>query len=91
MDKKKFEAMLYNKEETNEYFSEYLRRPWCVNTKISFEDFKEKFYLNGHMNACGYLLTAKMIVSYIDYIIRHNIEDFNEVGFIGTDLFFDKQ
>lgn len=40
---KKFEAMLYNKEETNEYFAEYLRRPWCVNTKISFEDFKEKF------------------------------------------------
>lgn len=48
------------------------------------EDFKEKFYLNGHMNACGYLLTAKMIASYIDYIIRHHFEDFREIGLVNT-------
>jgi hypothetical protein len=24
-----------------------------------------------------------MVMSYMDYIIRHNIKDFNEVGFIG--------
>ena len=50
------------------------------------EKFKENFYLLGHMNPMGYILTAKMTASYIDYIIRHNPEDFKEVGFIGTDL-----
>ena len=36
------------------------------------------------MNAAGYILTAQMITSYIDYIVRHNLEDFSQVGFIGT-------
>lgn len=45
-------------------------------------EFKSKFYLHGHMNPCGYALTAKMVMSYIDYIIRHNISDFTSVGFI---------
>ena len=47
-------------------------------------DFKHRFYLNGHLNACGYRLTAEMVASYIDYIIRHNPEDFRQVSFIGT-------
>ncbi len=47
-------------------------------------EFKKRFYLNGHMNPCGYALTAQMVVSYIDYIIRTRIEDFMEVGLIGT-------
>lgn len=48
------------------------------------EEFKKKFYCGGHMNACGYVLTAKMATSYIDYIIRHNMTKFKQVGFIGT-------
>ncbi len=48
------------------------------------EAFRQKFYLGGHMNAAGYLLTGQMVASYIDYIIRHNMEDFKQVGFIGT-------
>lgn len=48
--------------------------------------FKDKFFLLGHMNPMGYLFTAKMFASYIDYIIRHNMDDFKEVGYIGTDL-----
>lgn len=48
--------------------------------------FKEKFYLYGHLNASGYILTAQVIDSYIDYIIRHNYNDFKNVGFIGTDI-----
>ena len=48
------------------------------------ESFVEKFFLNGHMNPCGYILTAQMTMSYIDYIIRHNMKDFAEVGLIGT-------
>ena len=47
-------------------------------------DFKKKFFVGSHMNAAGYILTAQMITSYIDYIVRHNLEDFAQVGFIGT-------
>jgi len=47
-------------------------------------EFKNKFFVGGHMNAAGYVLTAQMITSYIDYIVRHNLEDFAQVGFIGT-------
>lgn len=47
------------------------------------EAFKKRFYLGGHMNAAGYLLTGQMAASYIDYIIREHMEDFSQVGFIG--------
>ena len=48
------------------------------------EKFKKNFYLGGHLNASGYLLTARMLTSYIDYIIRHNPDDFKQLGFVGT-------
>jgi lysophospholipase L1-like esterase len=48
------------------------------------EEFKENFYLGGHMNAAGYRLTALMVESYIDYIIRNNPKDFAQIGFVGT-------
>ena len=32
----------------------------------------------------GYRLTALMIESYIDWIIRNNMEDFKQIGFVGT-------
>ena len=47
------------------------------------QDFREAFFLHGHMNPMGYRFTAEMIGSYIDYIIRHNPKDFAKVGFIG--------
>lgn len=50
------------------------------------KDFKDLFYLAGHMNAAGYLVTAQMVASYIDYIIRHNMDDFRQIGFVGTDF-----
>ena len=50
------------------------------------EEFRRRYFLYGHMNASGYIFTANMIDSYIDYIVRHNPEDFSRVGFIGTDL-----
>ena len=46
-------------------------------------EFRRHFFLGGHMNAAGYLLTAKMVMSYIDYIVRSAPEDFTQVGFIG--------
>lgn len=50
------------------------------------DDFRRRFFMSGHMNPAGYLFTAQMISSYVDYIIRHNPEDFCQVGFIGTDI-----
>lgn len=47
------------------------------------ENFRKAFYLAGHLNPAGYMLTAKMTAAYIDYIIRQNMEDFAQVGFIG--------
>lgn len=46
------------------------------------EKFMETFFL-GHMTATGYMLTAKMVMSYIDYYIRKFPSDFSQVGFIG--------
>lgn len=50
------------------------------------EEFRKAFYLNGHMNPAGYIYSAKQIASYIDYIIRNNMDDFVQVPFIGTGL-----
>ncbi len=48
------------------------------------EEFKRNFFMSGHMNAQGYMLTAHMVMSYIDFIIRKYPEDFMQVPFIGT-------
>lgn len=50
------------------------------------DEFIKKFYTGFHLNAMGYELFGRMICSYIDYIIRHNPEDFSQAGFIGTGL-----
>lgn len=46
------------------------------------EKFSENFFLEGHLAPTGYMLTAKMFASYIDYIIRHNPDDFKKAGLI---------
>ncbi|MCR5264065.1 MAG: SGNH/GDSL hydrolase family protein [Clostridiales bacterium] len=48
--------------------------------------FREKFFMLGHMNPAGYMLTAKMIAAYIDYIVRSDFRAFRDVGFIGSEL-----
>lgn len=48
------------------------------------DDFKKEFFLLGHMNPAGYIFTAKMIMTYMDYIIRHNMQDFKQAALIGT-------
>lgn len=48
-------------------------------------EFHFRYYLGGHLNTMGYLLTAKQLATYIDYIIRHNPEDFAQAGFIGRE------
>ena len=49
-------------------------------------EFEKKFYLHSHMNPSGYILTAQMIDSYSDYIVRHNPKDFAEIGFVNTNI-----
>ena len=51
------------------------------------EAFCDRFNLHGHLNPMGYILTARMIESYIDYIIRHNPHAFRQAGFIGKPQF----
>lgn len=48
--------------------------------------FKSKFYLHGHLNPMGYELTAKMVMSYIDWIIRQDTDSFKRVPYIGTKI-----
>lgn len=82
-DKEKHSRLLYDfaKKFDNTYIIDLLKYAPPYDDK-----FKDKFYMRGHLNPMGYLLTAKMTASYIDYIIRHNMDNFKEVGFIGTDL-----
>ncbi len=47
-------------------------------------DFRRDFFLSGHLNPAGYKLTARMVMAYIDYIVRHNFSDFKQIPFIGT-------
>ncbi len=49
-------------------------------------EFKKKYFLGYHMTPSGYVLTAKYMASYVDFIIRQNPADFAEVQYIGTEL-----
>ncbi len=64
--------------------AEYFDNSYVIDLRkygpVYDDEFKKKFYLNGHMNTAGYCLTAQMVVSYIDYIIRHNLEAFSEIA-----------
>jgi len=48
--------------------------------------FRDKYYLYGHMTPSGYILTAQLIDSYIDYIVRHNPDDFRNAGLINSGI-----
>ena len=54
------------------------------------KEFRARFFLHGHMTPDGYLFTAELVDSYIDYIIRHNPKDFKQVGFINSGIAHDK-
>lgn len=56
-----------------------------AHSPVHDQEFCQAFYMGGHMNPMGYRLTAEMTCSYIDYIIRHNPQDFAQVPFIGTE------
>lgn len=81
--KNKHRELLY---EISEYFGNTYVIDLFKYAPVYDENFRNCFYLRGHLNPMGYKLTADMIGSYIDYIIRHNPDDFKEVAFIGTSL-----
>ena len=49
-------------------------------------EFRGTFYMHGHLTPCGYYLYAKLIAAYIDWIIRHNLRDFDRVGYVNREL-----
>ena len=50
------------------------------------DEFSENLWMLGHLNPMGYIVTARLIDSYIDYIVRHNPKDFNTIGFVTKDI-----
>lgn len=46
-------------------------------------ELRKKLFCGGHMNACGYLFTARLIMDLMDEIIESDFEEFSQVGFIG--------
>lgn len=55
------------------------------NTEIgSLSDIDAQNCANNKPTFVGYY--ARIIDSYIDYIVRHNPEDFKTIGFVGTDI-----
>ena len=67
-----------------EYFGGYVIDLWNYAPEYD-EKFHENFFMIGHLNPQGYLLTAKMVASYIDYIVRKNPKDFEMVGMDGRE------
>ena len=68
-------------------FAEFFENGYVIDLRkygpIYDQEFKRKFYGGGHLNSMGYYLTALEIASYIDYIIRHNPQDFRSTGLAG--------
>ena len=51
-------------------------------------EFQKKYFMGGHMNPMGYVMTAYYIMTYIDYIIMQNPKEFQDVAFMGTTMKF---
>lgn len=50
------------------------------------EAFYDRFFESDHMNAMGYIFTAKLIQTLADRVIWEHYQDFKTVQFIGTNL-----
>ena len=49
------------------------------------DEFSSIYKNSSHNNVLGYNLRARQYIAYIDWIISHNLDDFRNVQFIGTD------
>lgn len=69
-------------------FAKLFPYTYVIDLRADGEVYDEKFismyFVGGHLNAMGYLYTANVISTYIDFIIRENYEDFKQVAFINT-------
>ena len=69
--------------------AEYFDNCYVIDLFENAPDFdaftRDNFFLNGHMSPAGYLMIARLVITYIDYIIRHNMQDFKYVGLMGVD------
>ena len=68
-------------------FAKAISNVYLIDLYTYGPEFNKEFmdvFEPGHLSPAGYLLSARMIESYIDYIVRANHDDFREVGFIGT-------
>ena len=68
----------------NCYFLD-LANEWITDT-VEISSFNKNYKNGGHLNALGYNVFARVLCTYIDYIIRTNINDFQNVQFIGTNM-----
>lgn len=50
--------------------------------RVDKQFMQSGFWLYSHGTAAGYLLSAYTIMSYIDWIVRHNLKSFNDLAFI---------
>ena len=58
---------------------------YCIDLAMYDTSIKHDYMMGGHLTTPGYLNSAYVISTYIDYIVRQNLRDFSQVGFIGTD------
>ena len=63
---------------------QWIRDFFAQNGPDCNAEFKKIYDLAGHLNPMGYRLMALLVESYIDYLIRHNVDDFRQIGFVGT-------
>ena len=52
---------------------------------VQDEEFRRVYYVSDHLNAMGYLITARMMMTYIDHVIREHYEDFAQIAFVGRE------
>lgn len=69
----------------------FFRNVYVIDLCTWLPEYTAEFYhmygLHEHLNPMGYIFTAKVISSYMDYIIRHNLPAFRQVAFIGTPMY----
>ena len=71
----------------SEFFENVYVIDLCTYLPEYTADFYDRYGLHGHLNPMGYVFTAKIISSYMDYIIRHNMRAFRQTAFIGTPMY----
>lgn len=80
---KKMTELLYE-------FSEYFENTYVIDlykyAPLFDKDFRSKYDLNGHLNPMGYMYFAEIIDSYIDYIVRNNLKEFQYAGLINSGI-----